>query len=165
MLPAARIEHHISGRLRLRIPEMRGDDAYFERLGDALSRIQGAGVVSARARTGSVLLEDFSAGLPALARAAREAHWFELIAEQTPPERQSRGQGMGTLTAVTQDLDMATLRTSLVLILLALAGLQVARGQVMVPALTLLWFAFELSRRAPAAPTPIDWSAANHAVH
>jgi hypothetical protein len=165
MLPAARIEHRIAGRLRLRIPEMRGDNAYFERLEDALARIEGAGAVSVRARTGSVLLEDFSTGLPAFTRAAREAGWFELIAESAPPERGTRDRGVGPLDVLTQDLDLAALRPSLVLILLALAALQVARGQVMVPALTLLWFAFELSRRTSATRTTVDWASADHAIH
>jgi hypothetical protein len=163
MLPAARIEHYLSGRLRLRIPEMRGDGAYFEGLEEALARMDGAGAVSVRTRTGSVLLEDFAAGLPALRRTAREERWFELVEE--PARAKRRSPGPSAVEALTQDLDLATLRPSLVLILLALAALQAARGQVMVPALTLLWFAFELSRRSSATQTTVDWNTADHSIH
>lgn len=149
MLPEARIEHHVAGRLRLRIPAMRGDDEYFLRLRNELSGLDAAGPVSVTPRTGSVLFEDTTLRPEALARVARQRGWFVMT------QRRRGALAMPLLPQTLAGLFRGSSATpSLVAILVALAILQTARGQFMVPAFSFLMFAFELVRKEQADTRP-----------
>ncbi|MGB5622498.1 MAG: hypothetical protein WBN65_08395 [Gammaproteobacteria bacterium] len=145
MLPEARLVHAIPGRMRLRLPAMRGDDPYFHSLREALLEQAPGAEVSVSPGTASLLVEDTGLRPRDLARLAREHGWFTLI--RKPGTRPDRPTSSARLTDL---LDASRATPSLVAILVALAILQVARGQVMVPALSLLWIAFELVRRQGA---------------
>lgn len=164
MLPEAKIEHRIIGRLRLRLPSMRGDTEYFTELREALSDLPSTGVVTITPATGSVLFEDTSLGTASLRRIAREHGWFEMLPEMGSPGPREAAVQPAPLPGV---LDSRELRVPLILILLALALVQAARGQLMVPALGLLWFAYELSRREvePVGKTQAYWSETDHSIH
>jgi hypothetical protein len=149
--------------VRLRLPGMRGDREYFSEMREALSAVTGIGIVTVSPETASILLEDVTLGDDALEHMARELGWFSIRpkpgrARRAPAARAAQtGRGAGLV---------GELRPSLVLILLGLAIVQAARGQLMVPALSLLWFAYVLvqdERRVPDA-TP-DWPTPDHAVH
>ena len=56
MLPAAFIEHQLPHRLRLKIPSMRGDGAFFEELARRLSMLPGVTALSANPVTASILI-------------------------------------------------------------------------------------------------------------
>jgi hypothetical protein len=131
--------------MRLRLPAMRGDDPYFHRLREALLEQAPGAEVSVSPRTASILVEDAELRPRDLARLAREHGWFTLVGKP------AAGRDRPPLSSgITDVLDASRATPSLVAILVALAILQVARGQVMVPALSLLWFAFELVRRQGA---------------
>ena len=163
MLPEARIEHAIAGRVRLKVPEMRGDTGYFDQLSQAMAALEGIGSVTVRPATGSILLEDMRWNLSTLAQLAYERGWFLL--DSLPLQRMARTAD-GPADWLPNDRSLAALRPSLVIVLLALAAVQAARGQVMVPAIGLLWFAFALARRedAPAAAATA-WHPAEHQLH
>ena len=144
MLPEARLVHAIPGRMRLRLPAMRGDDPYFYRLREALLEQAPGAAISISPTTASILVEDAELSPHDLARLARERGWFTLIMKRDAGTEQPLSAGMTGL------LGASGATPSLVAILVALAILQVARGHVMVPALSLLWFAFELVRRQGA---------------
>lgn len=55
--PEAVLAHRTADRLRLRIPERKGDRAFFTSLGEALERHGGFGEVRVNHHTGSVLLK------------------------------------------------------------------------------------------------------------
>jgi hypothetical protein len=162
-LPEARIEHRLPGRMRLRLPGMRGDREYFNEMKDALSAVSGIGIVTVAPETASILLEDVTLGDDALEQMARELGWFRI--RPTPGRARHAPAARAALTGRGSGI-VGEMRPSLVLILLGLAIVQAARGHLMVPALSLLWFAYVLvqdEQRVPGA-TP-DWPTPDHAVH
>jgi hypothetical protein len=132
--------------MRLRLPAMRGDDPYFHRLREALLEQAPGAAVSVSPRTAGVLIEDTELRPRDLARLAREHGWFTMVSKHGADRQRPPPLAAG----LTDLLGASGATQSLAAILVALAILQVARGQVMVPALTLLWFAFELVRRQGA---------------
>jgi len=56
MAPTAFIEHQLPGRLRLRVPDRRGDHAYFESVTQSLSAHPGVSRLRTDARRGSVII-------------------------------------------------------------------------------------------------------------
>lgn len=127
-LPAATICHAIRGRLRIRVPGMRGHDAWFQETTAAIARRPEVSAVSANARTGTILMIGRDLEPASLAELARSAGWFELEAPADPRTGAApSARGLAGL-------------------MLVLAAVQALRGQVMVPALSLAWFAVELLR-------------------
>lgn len=162
-LPEARIEHRLPGRLRLRLPAMRGDTVYFRELEEAIATHPGLGSVTVSPTTASVLFEDLELGDRNFARLAREQGWFEVRAPAHRPTGRAARRDVidpGVKAA------MREMRPSLALILVALALLQAARGQLMVPALSLLWFAYVLVQDGQGGSVTLgEWPAAEHSVH
>ncbi len=140
--------HHVPGRTRLRIPERRGDPAFFEEAARRLARVPGVHRVDANPLTGSVLvhhagdldslldeafgsdageLMQFVLGSPALARLVRA----DIGAVDGTIRRWSGGElDLGTVAAFG---------------LIGLAGVQLMRGQQ--AAVSFAWYATELMRR------------------
>ncbi|MCP5373710.1 MAG: hypothetical protein H6907_18430 [Hyphomicrobiales bacterium] len=144
--PAARVVHAINGRLRLRVPDRRGDTAYFERAVQVLGA--GAGVRGVRANpvTGSLLVvhEATTDAVTALG----EAQGLFRVAPappQPPPVPPSTaflaglaGANRGILNTSGRRADLGSL---LALPLLVGSLALVVRGTANVPALSLLWYA------------------------
>ena len=125
--PAASICHAVPGRIRVRVPGMRGNEAWFDALCADLVRRPEFSMVSANPRTGTILLRGRDLETDGLSRLARKAGWFELLTDDGAPETQAAGRPLAGL-------------------MLVLALVQALRGQVMVPALGFLWYAMELMR-------------------
>ncbi len=123
-LPLAEIVHATGGRTRLRFADRIGDTFFFERLAERLRLVEGVAEVRARPRTGSVIVlhEGPSAGFVAASRDI-----FGASGEAPPPTLQPP-------TAAQAELAGAALMAGLAL-------LQSARGRVLPPAVTLLWYA------------------------
>jgi hypothetical protein len=150
MIPAAHVDHHLPGRVRLRIPDHRGDARYFSDLVGNLQALEGVSEVVANPQTGGVLIRHPGLGLQALGERAQEAGWFQL---SDPAERHP-----GALVQVRQRLEALSDgvggftrgevdgRALLFLVLIALAGRQLLKGQVVAPTVTLLWYAGQLLR-------------------
>ena len=163
ILPTARIEHRLPGRLRLRLPAMRGDHDFFSELEEAFAAHPALGAVTLSPATASILFEDIELGDRSFERLARKEEWFEVQwarPQRTDPGSTPNRPGANAMAALSE------MRPSLAIILVALALVQAARGQLMVPALSLLWFAYVLIQDQQSSPTPVDeWPAADHSVH
>lgn len=128
--PAASICHAVPGRIRVRVPGMRGNQAWFDALCADLVRRPEFSVVSANARTGTILLRGRDLEPAGLTNLARTAGWFELLTDEVESATKATGRPLAA-------------------IMLMLAVVQALRGQVMVPALGFLWYAMELTRWEP----------------
>lgn len=146
MAPEARLEHAIAGRIRLRVPAKRGDAHYFSRVREALIGLPGTGVVTVAPRTGGVLLEDTTLAPDALEALGLERGLFRLTLRPAATTAAAPLEVADWL----EDWVTGSPRAKLVLAsgLVGLALMQVARGQVLGPAVNLLWSAYELSRHS-----------------
>jgi hypothetical protein len=154
---SAFIVHELPGRLRLKIPEKRGDTAYFTRLAEQLPRCPGIVRVDGKAHTGSLLVLHAPATRAADIDAYAERHGlFSLTDRPAAPRRTLRQHASGGVDVLDRGLSAASggvidLASAVLLVLLVLAARQAARGQVLAPAFTLLWYALELiARRKPS---------------
>lgn len=149
MITRAYLSHIAMGRVRLKIPAKRGNKEYFQALETALAAHSDIDAVQANPRTGSVLiLHSGSLDLAALAQQAEEQSWFQL--ETLVPISES----LHSLAKRQLDWIDALLRrssgsrldnSSLIFLTLAfLAGRQIANGQIAPPAVTVLWYLYEL---------------------
>lgn len=145
MLPTGTLSHQISGRARVRVSALRGDLGFFAHVQERLSACEGVSSVLTNAQTASVLIHhtgapetiwDFaqSAGLfqirrdTGLAMASGQAEW-------TTDLLRLLGHGeSGTVS----------LQGLLFFALVVLAIWQAAEGNVMAPAVTLLWYALHV---------------------
>jgi hypothetical protein len=141
MLPVAFVAHQAGERLRLRIPARKGDAAFFERAERDLAACPGVAYAEANPLTASILLH-FHGDLDELASAASAGQLFTLEPPRMPEYSvldvvadrvdriehfiQRRSQGA---------LDLETI---LFLGLVGAGVVQLARGQALGPASTLL---------------------------
>lgn len=79
MASDASITHNMQGRLRIRIPSRKRDDAYFAAVKDALSAAEGVDSVEVTPQTGSVLVFHHTA-VDAITQAGASKDLFEIIA-------------------------------------------------------------------------------------
>ncbi|MBX3517242.1 MAG: hypothetical protein KF815_09905 [Rhodospirillales bacterium] len=141
--PTAYLSHAITGRARLKIPARRGDQAYFAVLAERLQRdCPGVRSVRVNPLTASVLIEH-AEPLPPLGIFAAGTGLFLL--EATPPPLPPVGPALRSAASA---LDRSVRRTAggtwdlwtlLALVLLSLALVQVRRGTVLPPAVSLTW--------------------------
>jgi hypothetical protein len=128
----ALVAHRLPGRLRLRLPLMRGDAAFFEQLrADIGARLTDV-LVRVNARSASVLVTGPESSVARIEALAREQAWFDVV--------DGYGGLYGSMPASMPG--DAGHRPALIALLLALAAVQILRGQIMVPAATLLWYAY-----------------------
>lgn len=168
MTALAYISHALPGRVRIKVPDRRGDTDFFSRIEDRLGGIDGIAKLQTNPLTGSILIEHHTAPLDRVFEAAQREALFTLQAPddpgEPPPEAASLDEsplalwisqrGMGGLGF--------DINSALALLMLALAVRQMMRGQVMVPALSLLWYAYELVQRESQ---PTEAPAADPALH
>ena len=142
-IAVAHIVHSLPGRTRLKVPDRRGEPRYFTHLSERLSQCAGIVRIQTNPRTGSLLLEH-TVPLAQLAAFAQANQLFTLA----PPESlqqeitQSTQAGLRWLNRQFAQAGEGLLNLRVVLIV-GLAGLtfiQVARGQILMPATNLLWF-------------------------
>lgn len=153
MTPHAHIRHRLPGRARLRLPEARGDASYFAALEEWLASLDEVQSARGDYRTGGLLLLHTESSLESVAERASAAGWFHLESPQETPL-----SGMAEVNALLSRFDARLrnasreeldLRALLFLTLMALAVRQILRGQIMAPAVTLLWYAQGLLNGIP----------------
>ena len=154
-MPAtAYVFHRARGRLRLRIPQRRGDAAFFAGLEERLRSAPGIIGVSVNPVTASVLfLLDPTTDrdpLPVI-----ESTGLLEVREGSPPMTPTLAALRRAVWRMDQSLHAQSagsleLRTLAFLILVASAARQVVRGEMLAPAASLLWYAFELVRAPPS---------------
>jgi hypothetical protein len=141
-LQVAHLCHRVPGRARIRFPNRRGDRRFFADLTERLAACEGITRIEANPLTGSVLLLHAGALEPILEQ-ARRRRLFALAPSEGPPigdlifqEFQGISEGLRSASGGQTDLG------GLVFILLLIgAVVQLARGVVWAPAMTLLWYA------------------------
>lgn len=144
---SAFVVQELPGRLRLKIPEKRGDQAYFARLAAQLGEDRHIGQVRGNARTGSLLILHPPAIVAADLIARSERLGLVFPAQRLVPVRQSLFEYVSAGVKVC-DRRLASvsrgfidLPSAILLGLLILALRQAARGDILVPAFSLLWYA------------------------
>jgi len=155
MLPEAYITHVAKGRVRIKIPSRRGDRAFFSALKDKLpelSSIPGVQRIEMNPTTGSVLvihhLDLKPSDLMMMGGVLEQRGLFKLGATDLPGTSISQNIA-GTFQKVNQriadftkgEIDLPSLA---VLGLLGIGLVQIGRGQVMIPAISALWYATTL---------------------
>jgi hypothetical protein len=147
MSPMARIVHALPNRTRLRVPSRRGNSSYFTAVVGRLNTFSGVIEVTAEVRTASILLRH---SVP-FAEIAVQAEEDELFVARTLVEAPDRVSQQVAETLAWLDGQLLQLsggkfdvRSTLLLGLLILGVIQIARGEIMAPALTLLWYAVQL---------------------
>jgi hypothetical protein len=135
------IVHQVPGRMRIRIPAMRGDADYFLDLAGRLGNIAGMAAVKANPATASIVMQ-FSGNPQSVLEHLRELDLDPAI--KLHDTQAASGSGIRPLRLVTgRDINpmfMAGLA-------LALMGLvQTYRGKVAVPSITAFWYALEAFR-------------------
>lgn len=154
--PRAHISHHVPGRVRLRVPERRRDEAYFATLKQHVAEWPGITNVHVNPLTASLLVF-FSDASAALAR-AQDCELFDLReAEPSPPKapigHRARHHARAFDARVRELTGGRADTPSLVFMALLLAGIyQTMRRNVGAPATTLLWYAGDLLRLWHGAP-------------
>lgn len=142
-MPTAYVVHSLPGRLRLKIPARRGDAGYFAALSAALRACPGVQSVETNAMTAGVLIH-YPPPLTAADLAAAAAAAAPLDLEYGSPPVRSVAEN---LAAQFQRADSVLRRGSggqvdfrsvSVLTLLGLALYQLARGEILQPAVPLL---------------------------
>lgn len=152
-LAPAYIAHSLPGRLRLKIPSKRGDKGYFSEVSAQLQQRSEVAEVTANVLTGALLVRLAPGATEAdLAVGGRLLTLFDLRmnAERVTAAKRS---ALVTATAGFKGVDhwvlQATggyldLKSSVFLVLLAMAARQIVRGHFMVPGFTLLWHALNM---------------------
>ena len=148
MSTTAVVVHQLPGRVRLSIPEKRGDSDYFRMLYQRLSGVDGVRSVKTNAVAGSILLQ-FSGVLQEVLRSAGAPGLFELdgaavsgarapaLASARPPQPFNLVSGREITP-----MFMAGVLFS------AIGLVQSFRGRLMVPAATAFWYATSTFQQA-----------------
>lgn len=131
-IPRALIVSSLAGRMRLRLPEHQHDAAFFRLLGQAVLMLPGVTASSTNALTAGVLIRFRGPPEALLAAAAKEG----VFCADTPvsPLGQNSAAQLAPLGAAALAL---------------MAMLQAARGSILPPAATLIWYAASLILAAP----------------
>jgi len=125
----------MAGRTRFRVPARRGDRDYFRRLAIELADCDGVLRVDASVKTGSVLLRHRS-DLPTIARYAAEHELFAITDQRLQTSREVANVVVSSAARIA-----GTPRLASATLLAGLGALQVMRGQILAPAVTLFWYA------------------------
>ena len=144
MAPLARVVHALPCRKRIRIPEKRGDEAYFATVKEGLANCPGVLEVEINPATAGVLVHH-AADAGHFLRSAAEQELFRLT-EDSFPARISADPPVPA-NAGTADKSPPALRINLSLRRLIFLGLigtgitQAIEGNIAVPAVAAFWYA------------------------
>jgi hypothetical protein len=146
--PTGYVVHTLRGRLRVRVPDRRRDTTYIASVAKELADCPGVKSVDANAHTGSLLIVH-NTNDRAIAEYAANSGLLNI--DFTPPAVTPSAAGerwLGALSGANRRIAEATaghsdLAAALATVFLVLAVIQMARGQIVIPALTALWYALE----------------------
>ncbi|GAB4261268.1 MAG: hypothetical protein Kow0065_11770 [Methylomicrobium sp.] len=157
--PFAFVKHRLPGRVRLKIPEKRGDFCFFDRLADALTECTDVTQLQLNPPAASVLISYRTENAFQMIADFAEARGLFSLSDKPyddPPISLSKlpltaltSNGLSMVDHSLVDVSSGRLdgRSLLFLALLGLAVHQLVRGNVMAPAATLLWYALQLLER------------------
>lgn len=159
MPPVATIAHQVRGRMRLRIREKRQDHAYFEETCVCLEALPGIDQVLTNSNTGSIVILHELQDNDELQARIHKTGLFALTADTKPqaPAIEPLRSGLSDIGYLLREGSSGSvdLRTLAFLGMMGLTLHQIMRGQVLGPALPMLWNAFSLIGRVNnAQPEP-----------
>jgi hypothetical protein len=157
MLPDARIVHRLPGRLRIKVDSYKRDEAFFSMLSNALRSCPGVLEVTANPVTASVLIEHATAEAKIVQFIGAHKLLDVRSGEASPASAQA--QMTAGLQGFSRELRSATggvldLDAVIIMGLTGLAIQQAIEGNIMVPAASLLWYAYSASRMPPLEQNP-----------
>lgn len=148
-MQTAYVTHAVQGRARLKIPAERGNGLFFARLQDGLGHCPDVESIQVNHRAGSALISLAGNGsLVSVGHYARQHHLFALANEPLPLK--TLGQLVSEQVAEVNGLigtgsrGHVDLQTVFFFVFLLLGAKQLWRGQIMQPAIPLLWRALEI---------------------
>ncbi|MEX3789243.1 hypothetical protein [Paraburkholderia sp. BR14374] len=147
-IPEAHISHLLAGRVRLKIPARRHDASFFSEVVRRLEQCDGVIEVRASPLTAGVLIMH-ATELNSIAAWASQQRLFSLqvhSAESLPGEPKRAiarsARSVAPVAGGPAERRARLLSTSLA----GLGALQTARGQILAPAVTLFWYAYDARR-------------------
>lgn len=157
MTPAtAYLVHHTAGRYRLRIPARRRDADFFEQLAQPLAEHDKIHRVSINSQTAGVLIEHAGLELAELQNYADEQGLFRLEPGDVPKPAvfdhavaRLRGLNRQVSESTGQHFD---LRGAVFVLLIMLGLRELMRGNLMAPAASLFWYAYNTLQSGPIEP-------------
>jgi hypothetical protein len=151
--PTAAVVHRLPGRIRLRIPDRRGDLGYFDRLALELAMLDQVRRVSVNPATASLLLH-YEEPLDRMVETARTQGLFTLadLTLRLEPIEQRLRQTFASADVTVREATAGELDLlgAAALGMLGLAALQALRGQLLGPAFNLAWYAGTLVLLRPS---------------
>lgn len=165
--PAAYIKHQLPGRVRLKIPQKKGDYRYFDRIAELFADCPGITQLQLNPQAASMLIcHETDAAFPNIAEFAQTHGLFTLV-EQQPDETFSIPHlPIAKLTSTSFNrLDESLLdfsqgwldgRSLLFLALVGMSFSQISKGRFMAPAASLLWYALALLKEENEKPFDLD---------
>jgi len=142
----ARIEHALPGRIRVKVPALRGGDPGLRRVAEGLRGAAGILRVETRPLTGSLLLWH---SLSAAAVAdLLQANGLLLAGGPAVPPAAPPPAAQGAPAAAAMPA-LPPFELLLIALLVVAAGIQLYRGHVLEPASKLLWYALNIAQRLP----------------
>lgn len=149
MIPRVQLVHRARGRLRLRVPERRKDQAWLRHAAHRLETIRGVESVEIGLATASLLVrhlasEDIEPRVRAL-----DIWSFDKEGQESPAALEQLSDAFGLLNQQLRGLteNRTDLQTLAFLLLVVFSIAQILRGKLMAPAVSMLWYAFELASR------------------
>lgn len=153
-LPTAYVKHRMPGRVRLKIPAMRGDDAFFGLLAETLAGCEQIRQLQLNPPTASLLILHADAPFEAIAEYAVSAGLFAIAegnGSELPALDNLSVAGLSSLgvSQIDQQLNQLSagrldLRSMFFLGFVGLTVHQAAKGRILSPASTFFWRALEL---------------------
>lgn len=151
------VAHQIEGRTRLRAVVRPVDEDEVMAFADRLSSTRGVETLDCRVRTGSIVVEHPEIdGQELFAEIMRLGGVLEPNDEYSTTRHDSLAPVRTTLGSVDGFLGQLTaggidLRTISFVLTLGLAMRQISRGNIMVPAMSFLWWAFDILMKPSSA--------------
>ncbi|TFW27938.1 hypothetical protein [Massilia horti] len=141
----AHVAHTVPGRVRLRLPEHRGDEELFGRLEQELLESGQFGAVSANPATASLVLE-FTGTLKQALAVLADRFQMEVKPPPAAPPAARASAPFDPLRLVTgRDIDPMLVAG---VAFGAIGVVQAFRGAILVPAMSAFWYAFNAFRLA-----------------
>lgn len=158
MQPRAYVVHRTRQRVRLRVPDKRADTAWFSETADKLEKVDWINQVDTGPASASLVLHCDTAHDLDERLSSTSVFEFQSRAPVVPPATEQIKAGLSRIDRALRKAGGGdnNLRSLLFLLMVILASVQMARGQIMVPAISLLWYAMELvlgARPQPQAET------------
>ena len=149
MFPAY-VAHAVPGRIRIKIPSKRGDAFYFATLEASLRNCPGLSSLQINARAASALVTFSGAGnLTVLSQFAKRNKLFLLQNDDMPNMKTLRELAFSGVNQVDHLITTGTrghvdMQSIFFILFLGLGLQQLWRGQIMQPAIPMLWRALEI---------------------